>query len=55
MSVHIVRVLPALPDKTGQTVAGAAIGGTLGALFFGPWGAVIGAVLGGAAGNKAKT
>lgn len=54
-NMTLVRVQPPPPDAAGQTVTGAAIGGTLGALMFGVPGAFVGALVGGAIGNRAKT
>jgi DNA-directed RNA polymerase subunit RPC12/RpoP len=49
----LVRAVPA-QNTTDNTVAGAAILGTLGALAFGPFGALAGAVLGGVIGGSSK-
>jgi hypothetical protein len=51
----LMRVVQA-PQRNpaDKTVAGAAIGATLGGLFLGPYGALAGALLGGAVGSKTQ-
>src|SRR5205823_3806063 len=53
--VRVEHPRPVTRDRTGETVAGGALGAGLGAAFFGPVGALVGLLLGAAIANRRPT